>query len=84
MPVQKNSLLKKEKQIIRVLEVQKENHKAFIIDCLKRTMPVWVNEESLSDYFVITDLEMQTDTNMVLPEVDSLTSENKKFRICDP
>lgn len=79
MPVQKNSLLKKEKQIIRVLEVQKENHKVFIIDCLKRTMPVWVNEESLSDYFVITDLEMQTDTNMVLPEVDSLTSENKKF-----
>ena len=41
-------LLKNENQIIRVLKSQ--GGKALVIDCIKRTMPKWVADDSLS-YF---------------------------------
>lgn len=41
-------LLKNENQIIRVLKSQ--DGKSLIIDCIKRTMPKWVDAASLSNY----------------------------------
>ena len=41
-------LLKNENQIIRVLKSQ--GNKALVIDCIKRTMPKWVDGDSLSNY----------------------------------
>ena len=75
--MQKNSLLRKGNQIIRVLEVHTEQ--VFIIDCVKRTIPKWVEMDSLCDYLEMTEQEMQTDTNMILPDMDSLDAESKRF-----
>ena len=41
-------LLKNENQIIRVLKAQGD--KALVIDCIKRTMPKWVDDVFLSNY----------------------------------
>ena len=41
-------LLKNENKIIRVLKSQ--GNKALVIDCIKRTMPKWVDGDSLSNY----------------------------------
>ena len=41
-------LLKNENQIIRVLKSQ--GNKALVIDCIKRTMPKWVDGDFLSNY----------------------------------
>ena len=39
--MKKNDLLKKEDTLIRVLEIQ--DNRYLIIDCIKKTMPVWVD-----------------------------------------
>lgn len=41
-------LLKNENQIFRVLQTQSD--KSLVIDCIKKTMPKWVNTAALSDY----------------------------------
>ena len=41
-------LLKNENQIIRVLKSQGD--KALVIDCIKKTMPKWVDGDSLSNF----------------------------------
>lgn len=46
--LKKNMLFKKEKdsiQTFRVLAIEKE--KVLVIDCIKKTMPVWVEIEKL-------------------------------------
>lgn len=75
--MQKNNLFKQGNQIIRVLEVQEEQ--AFVIDCTKRTMPKWIDAVSISQYTEETEQELQMYTNLILPEVDSLDAESKKF-----
>ncbi len=75
--MQKNSLLKKENQIIRVLEIQ--NEQIFIIDCIKKTMPKWVDTDSLCDYKEITEKEMQLLTGMVLPDMELLDAGSRRF-----
>ena len=75
--MQKNSLWKCDNSIIRVLELQERQ--AFVIDCVKRTMPKWIDRDSLSGYVNVTEQEMQTATGILLPEVDSLDAESKQF-----
>ena len=41
-------LLKNENQIIRVLK--SHGNKALVIDCIKRTMPKWVEDDFLSNF----------------------------------
>ena len=41
-------LLKNDNQIIRVLK--SHGDKALVIDCIKRTMPKWVDGDSLANY----------------------------------
>lgn len=75
--MKKNSLFRKDNQIIRVLEVH--TGRAFVIDCIKRTMPKWMEMDVLSEYTEITEQELQTFTNMVLPDIDALDSKDKRF-----
>ena len=49
-------LLKNENQIIRVLKAQGD--KALVIDCIKRTMPKWVDDVFLSNYVDCGENEM--------------------------
>lgn len=75
--MKKNSLWKYEDKIIRVLEFQSET--ALVIDCLKRNMPNWVNVELLTDYHIITEEELQMNTQICLPNEDSIPHDAKRF-----
>lgn len=55
-------LLKNENQIIRVL--QTKDNKALVIDCLKRTMPVWITLSDVESYVDCMEEELYTKTNM--------------------
>ena len=46
--ITKNQLLQNDTQLIRVLDMEAD--RVFIIDCIKRTMPVWKDTESINEY----------------------------------
>lgn len=46
--ITKNQLLQNDTQLIRVLDIEAD--RVFIIDCIKRTMPVWKDIESIKEY----------------------------------
>lgn len=60
-----------------MLEIQE--NKIFVIDCVNRTMPQWRNMDFLVEYSQITEQNLQRDTNICFPEVDSLNLQSKKF-----
>ncbi len=55
--MKKNELLRSGGKVIRVLDVR--DGRAFIIDCMKLDMPVWVDVESLDGYSGCTDSELR-------------------------
>ncbi len=57
-----NQLLQYDNQLVRVLDSTTD--KVFIIDCIKKTMPVWTDAESLKDYLPCSEDTLQeiTDT----------------------
>lgn len=75
--MKKNSLWKSGEQIIRVLDVK--NEKVFVIDCVKRTMPYWVIVDSLSGYEEYTESEMIQRTGAVIPDIEKLDAESRRF-----
>lgn len=75
--MKKNSLWKSREQIIRVLDVK--NEKIFVIDCVKRAMPYWVITDSLSGYEECTEAEMIQRTGAVIPDIEKLDAENRRF-----
>lgn len=69
--LKKNMLLKKEEdsiQIFRVLAIEKE--KVLVIDCIKKTMPVWVEIEKLDDF--VEEQEAQGDNHSEAANFDIL------------
>lgn len=69
--LKKNMLLKKEEdsvQIFRVLAIEKE--KVLVIDCIKKTMPVWVEIEKLDDF--VEEQEAQGDNHSEMANFDIL------------
>lgn len=75
--MKKNSLWKSGEQIVRVLELK--NEKVFVIDCVKRTMPYWVMVDSLSGYEECIESEMLQRTGAVIPDIEKLDAESKRF-----
>lgn len=75
--MQKNDLLKKNDSIIRMLDIKEES--VLIIDCLKRTMPKWVQTAAISDYMNCTESELLEKTDMVLLEMDMLDADSRRF-----
>lgn len=75
--MKKNSLWKSGEQIVRVLELK--NEKVFVIDCVKRTMPYWVMVDSLSGYEEYTESEMIQRTGAVIPDIEKLDAESRRF-----
>jgi len=51
--MKKNDLLKKDDKILRVLELKDD--KVLVIDCIKRTMPKWVEVSALSDFTYLSE-----------------------------
>ncbi len=74
--MKKYDLLRSGDNIIRVLEVQGD--KVLVIDCIKRTMPLWVEVVALDSYSECTIGELSEVTEVVLVGVDDLDAEQRK------
>lgn len=74
--IEKNQVLQYDTQLVRVLDMKAE--KVFIIDCIKRTMPVWTDTESLKDYVPCSEYTLQEITDTFLIDLDTLDSESRK------
>ena len=74
--MKKHDLLKDGNNIIRVLEIQLD--KILIIDCIKRTMPVWVGLSALDSFSASTDEILSQTTNFVITVIDDLDADQRK------
>lgn len=68
--MRKYDLLRSGDSIIRVLEMQGDS--VLVIDCIKRTMPVWVDKVSLESYSECTIGELSEATGFITVEIDDL------------
>ena len=74
--MKKHDLLKNENRIIRVLAI--ENDRVQIIDCIRRTMPVWIEVSMTEAYSVCQEKELLDITDMQIADMDTLDAEQKK------
>ncbi|RKJ74893.1 hypothetical protein D7X33_18890, partial [Butyricicoccus sp. 1XD8-22] len=74
--MKKYDLLRSGDSIIRVLEVQGD--RVLVIDCIKRTMPVWVDATELESYSECTSGELSQVTWVIPSDVDALDADQRK------
>ena len=74
--MKKYDLLRSGDSIIRVLEVQGD--RVLVIDCIKRTMPVWVEVVALDSYSECTNDDLSEVTGIVVVGVDNLDADQRK------
>lgn len=74
--LQKNQLLQRDSQFVRILEFNGD--KVFIIDCGKKTMPVWTDVEALKDYVPCSEESLQKSTDTFLIDLAELDVESRK------
>ena len=74
--LQKNQLLQRDSQFVRILEFNGD--KVFIIDCRKKTMPVWTDVEALKDYVPCSEESLQKSTDTFLIDLAELDAESRK------
>ncbi|WP_196599611.1 Mu transposase C-terminal domain-containing protein [Pectinatus frisingensis] len=74
--MKKHDLLKDGNNIIRVLEIQPD--KIFMIDCVKKTMPVWVESSVLDSFIGCTDEVLSQTTNFVITIINALDADQRK------
>lgn len=70
-----NKLFKKDNMIYRVLKTR--NNELLIIDCVKKTMPIWVDSGFLSDY-TQSDEEI-TKEDLGIADISSLNKEQLRI-----
>jgi len=75
--MKKYDLLRSGDTIIRVLEIQQD--RTLVIDCIKRTMPVWVEAVTLEAYSECTIGDLSEVTRVTPVDVDTLDAEHKKI-----
>jgi len=75
--MKKYDLLRSGDNIIRVLEVQ--GGRVLLIDCIKRTMPVWVEIATLEAYSECTCGELSEVTGVITADVDTLDADQRKI-----
>lgn len=74
--IKKNQLLQNDTQLIRVLDI--EANRVFVIDCIKKTMPVWKDIEAINEYVLCSEDTLQEITDTILIDLDNLDSEGRK------
>lgn len=74
--MKKHDLLKDGNNIIRVLEIQLD--KILIIDCIKKTMPVWVESSALDSFSRCTGEVLNEATDFAVIAIDTLDADQRK------
>ena len=80
--MKKYDLLRSGDTIIRVLEVQ--GGRVLIIDCIKRTMPVWIEVDTLESYSECSSNELSEVTGGIMVGTDDLDAEQRKSPFYPP
>lgn len=75
--MKKNSLLKKSDSIIRILDIKESQ--SLIIDCIKLTVPKWIDISDLTEYSACTEDELLKITGRSLQQVESLDTKSKSY-----
>ena len=74
--MKKYDLLRSGDSIIRVLDIQDD--RAFIIDCVKQTMPVWMEFSLVKSYSECSNEELFKVTGVSIVGVDTLDADQRK------
>ena len=74
--MKKHNLLKDGNQIIRILEIQLD--KILMIDCIKKTMPVWVKSSTIDSFSVCNDEVLNEATNFTATDIENLNADQKR------
>ena len=75
--MKKYDLLRSGDNIIRVLDIQQE--RVFVIDCINRKMPVWMESELLESYVGCTDGELFEISGVdIIRDTDALDADQRK------
>ena len=75
--MKKYDLIRSDDSIIRVLEIQKDQ--ILIIDCIKQSMPVWVESVLLESYFECSGRDLYDATDdVVITDIDALNADQRK------
>ena len=75
--MQKYELLKSNDTMIRVLEIRPEQ--VLILDCIKRTMPVWVDPVVLDTSIPCSTNKLCDITGISISPIDSMNAEQRKI-----
>ena len=76
--MKKYDLLRSGDNIVRVLDIQQE--RIFVIDCINRKMPVWMESELLESYVRCTDGELFEISGVdVIRDTDALDADQRKI-----
>ena len=70
-------LMRNGSTILRVLEIAREQ--ALVVDCLKRTMPVWMAAAELADYTEISEEELHGATGVFPCDAEELDAEPRRI-----
>ena len=70
--MRRNDIIQCSNQIYRVLDLRNSNSEIFIIDCVKRTVPVWVHSSAFRDFPLLSEQQLRECLSMPLPDIDSL------------
>ena len=77
LSMKNKTLLRKENQFLRVLKTDEE--RVLIIDCIKKTMPKWIKQETLTDFSESSEQELLNFSNTNLSEKDELSENSKRI-----
>lgn len=75
--MQRNDLLQNDGTIYRVLDVTEE--RILVIDCIKRTMPQWIDAATMTQYQPATEAVLLERSQVELFDIDALDAESKKI-----
>ena len=70
-------LMHKGDTILRILKIKGEE--VLVIDCLKRTMPVWVAAAEVDDYVEIDEEELYKATGIYPVDIEELDAERRRI-----
>lgn len=74
--IKKYDLFRNGDAILRILEIQQD--RVLVMDCIKRTMPVWVEDVEIKSCSSCTEEELYKATGIVLVDIDNLDANQRK------
>lgn len=75
--MEKNSLWKNGESIIRILDYAED--KVFVIDCIKRNMPKWVNKADIVEYTECAEQLLWETTNKSMVDIELMDADIRRF-----